>query len=107
MCAALSVPNVSQIGGQIYQSTAIRGLTGALAAKGFSQTEIQGAVAGAQSALFESLDGELRNRAIVAVTNAMQMKFVMVPIAGAAMIIAAVVMKNERLFGGPAVAVGG
>lgn len=107
--AALSLQNVSQIGGQvialaiasqIYQSTAIKDLSVALAGKGFSQTEIQGAVAGAQSVLFKSLDGELRDKAILAVTNAMQMTFVMVPVA-------AVVMKNERLFGGPVVAVGG
>lgn len=114
--AGLSLQNVSQIGGQvialavasqIYQSTAIKELSVVLAGKGYSQTEIQGAVAGAQSALFENLDGELRDKAIVAVTNAMQMTFVMVPVAGAAMLIAAVCMKNERLFGGPAVTVGG
>lgn len=35
------------------------------------------------------------------------MTFVMVPVAGAVMLVAAVVMKNERLFGGPVVAVGG
>lgn len=114
--AGLSLQNVSQIGGQvialavasqIYQSTAIQELSRSLAGQGYSQTEIQGAVAGAQSALFESLSGELRDKAILGVTHAMQMTFVMIPVAGAAMLIGAVVMKNERLFGAPAIAVGG
>ncbi|PGG97620.1 hypothetical protein GX51_07252 [Blastomyces parvus] len=114
--AGLSLQNVSQIGGQvialavasqIYQSTAIKGLSVALSGKGFSQAEIQGAVAGAQSVLFESLDGELRDKGIMSITSAMQMTFVMVPVAGAVMLIAAVCMKNEKLFGGPVVAVGG
>lgn len=114
--AGLSLQNVSQIGGQvialavasqIYQSTAIKHLSAALAGEGFSQTEIQGAVAGAQSVLFESLDGELRDKAILSITSAMQMTFVMVPVAGAVMLLAGVCMRNEKLFGGPAVAVGG
>lgn len=113
--AGLSLQNVSQIGGQvialavasqIYQSVVIKELSVVLAGKGFSQQEIQGAAAGAQSVLFEKLDGELREKATVAVTNAMQMTFVMVPIAGAVMLIAAVSMKNEKLFV-RAVAVGG
>ncbi|KAK7707840.1 hypothetical protein SLS64_005057 [Diaporthe eres] len=106
--AALSMQNVSQIGGQvialavsgqIYQSTAIRNLSSALAGNGFAQEEIQGAVAGARSVLFQELEGELRDRALVAVTEAMQMTFVLVPVAGAVMLVAAVCMKRERLFG--------
>lgn len=106
--AALSMQNVSQIGGQvialavsgqIYQSTAIRNLSRALAGNGFSQEQIRGAVAGARSALFQELEGELRDKALVAVTGAMQMTFVLVPVAGAVMLAAAVCMKRERLFG--------
>lgn len=106
--AALSMQNVSQIGGQvialaisgqIYQSTAIRNLSSALAGNGFSQQEIRDAVAGARSALFERLEGELREKALAAVTEAMQMTFVLVPVAGAVMLAAALCMKRERLFG--------
>lgn len=106
--AALSMQNVSQIGGQvialavsgqIYQSTAIRNLSRALVGNGFSQEQIRGAVAGARSALFQELEGELRDKALVAVTGAMQMTFVLVPVAGAVMLAAAVCMKRERLFG--------
>ncbi|KAK2602935.1 hypothetical protein N8I77_009430 [Diaporthe amygdali] len=113
--AALSMQNVSQIGGQvialaisgqIYQSTAIKNLSRALAGNGFTQQEIRGAVAGAQSDLFKELEGELREKALVAVTEAMQMAFVLVPVAGGVMLIAAVCMKREKLFG-KAIAVGG
>lgn len=106
--AALSMQNVSQIGGQvialaisgqIYQSTAIRNLSSALAGNGFTQQEIRDAVAGARSALFERLKGELREKALAAVTEAMQMTFVLVPVAGAVMLAAALCMKRERLFG--------
>lgn len=106
--AALSMQNVSQIGGQvialavsgqIYQSTAIRNLSLALAGNGFTDQQIKGAVAGARSALFQELEGELRDKALVAITGAMQMTFVLVPVAGAVMLAAAMCMKRERLFG--------
>ncbi|EAU33818.1 predicted protein [Aspergillus terreus NIH2624] len=112
--AGLKMQNVSQIGGQvialavagqIYQSEVIQKLSAALAGQGFSQEAIQGATAGAQSPLFETLNGELREKAIQAVTEAMQMTFVLVPVAGGVMLLAALGMKWERLFG-KAVAVG-
>ncbi|KAJ5813722.1 Major facilitator superfamily domain general substrate transporter [Penicillium pulvis] len=113
--SGLSLQNVSQIGGQvialaiasqIYQEVAIKNLSTVLAGKSYSQQEIQSAVAGAQSTMFDNLSGELRDKAIVAITDAMKMTFVMVPVAGAIMLIAALCMKNEKLFG-RAIAVGG
>ncbi|KAL4893111.1 major facilitator superfamily domain-containing protein [Aspergillus ambiguus] len=113
--AGLKMQNVSQIGGQvialavagqIYQSEVIRNLSVALAGRGFSEEAIRGATAGAQSSLFKTLNGELRDKAIQAVTDAMQMTFVLVPVAGGVMLIAAFCMKWERLFG-KAVGVGG
>jgi hypothetical protein len=110
----LKLQNVSQIGGQvialavagqIYQSTAIKQLTGALAGKGFSEMEIRSAVAGSQSALLKELNGDLRERAIEAITYAMQMTFVLIPVAGGIMLVAALLMKREKLFGN-AVALG-
>ncbi|KAI1456965.1 MFS general substrate transporter [Annulohypoxylon moriforme] len=106
--AGISLQNVAQIGGQvislaiagqIYQSTATKNLSTALAGHGYSNEDIRGAVAGAQSALFQELDGELRNRAVEAVTGAMRMTFVLVPVAGGVMLIAALCMKREKLFG--------
>jgi len=110
----LKMQNVAQIGGQvialavagqIYQSTAIKGLRTALAGNDFSEEQIRGAVAGSQSALLSELSGELRERAIEAITRAMQMTFVIIPVAGAVMLIAALFMKREKLFG-KAIAVG-
>ncbi|KAL4738955.1 major facilitator superfamily domain-containing protein [Aspergillus similis] len=112
--AGLKMQNVSQIGGQvialaiagqIYQSEVIQNLSAALAGRGFSQEVIEGAKAGTQSALFQSLDGQLWERAIQAVTEAMQTTFVLVPVAGGVMLITASCMKWEKLFGN-AVAVG-
>ncbi|KAL5360439.1 major facilitator superfamily domain-containing protein [Aspergillus floccosus] len=112
--AGLKMQNVSQIGGQvialavagqIYQSEVIQKLSAALAGQGFSQEAIRGVTAGAQSPLFETLDGELREKAIQGVTEAMQMTFVLIPVAGGVMLLAALGMKWEKLFG-TAVAVG-
>ncbi|KAK7915287.1 hypothetical protein PG985_012990 [Apiospora marii] len=108
VAAGLNLQNVAQIGGQvislavagqIYQSTGLRNLNAALAGQGFSREDIGGAVAGAQSALFERLEGPLRERAVEAITDAMKMTMVTVPVSGAVMILAAVCMKRERLFG--------
>lgn len=101
--AALSMHNVSQIGGQVialavsgqtYQSTAISNLSSALAGNGCTEQESRGAVAGARSALAE----DLRYKALLAVTKAMQMTFVLVPVAGAVMLAAAMCMRREKLF---------
>ncbi|CAG8907133.1 unnamed protein product [Penicillium egyptiacum] len=107
--------NVAQIGGQvialavagqIYRSRAIENLRSTLAGHGYSYSEIWSAVAGAQSTLFEELEGTLWDRAIDAISQAMRMTFVLVPVAGAVMFVAAMFMKWEKLFG-HGVAVGG
>ncbi|KZM20793.1 uncharacterized protein EKO05_0010858 [Ascochyta rabiei] len=112
--AGLKMQNVSQIGGQvialalagqIYQSTAIKQLKMVLAGNDFSEAEIRSAVAGSQSMLLKELSGELRERAIEAITHAMQMTFVLIPVAGGIMLVAALCMKREKLFG-RAIAVG-
>ena len=104
----INFQNVSQIGanvmclviaGQIFQSEALARLGAVLAGHGFTDTEITGAVAGAQSALFAQLEGELRRQAIGAIVGAMQKSFVLVVVAGGLMILAALGMKRERLFG--------
>ena len=55
-------------------------------------------MAGAQSKLFERLDGDLRARAIEAIVQAMQRTFLLVPISGGVMLLAALCMKREKLF---------
>lgn len=111
----LKMQNISQIGGQvislgiadqIYQSTALNQLSVALAGQGYSEAELRSAVAGAQSTVFEELDGELLEEAIEAIAAAMRLTFVMIPIAGAVLLIAALCMKREKLFGKVVVAAG-
>ncbi|KAH8675589.1 MFS drug efflux transporter [Xylariales sp. PMI_506] len=105
---AINFLNVSQIGsttialvlaGQIFQSVAVANLSAVLAGRGFSADEIQSAVAGAQSTLFDQLSGDLRDAAVAAITGAMQKVFILVIIAGALELLSALAMKRERLFG--------
>ncbi|KAK1771923.1 major facilitator superfamily domain-containing protein [Phialemonium atrogriseum] len=104
----ISMQNVSQIGstvialviaGQIFQSEAVKNLQAALFGLGFSDAEIHGAVAGAQSELFEKLGGELREKAVLAICQAMQKSFILLIVSGAVLIVVGALMKRERLFG--------
>ncbi|TGJ79205.1 hypothetical protein E0Z10_g9565 [Xylaria hypoxylon] len=102
--SGLNLQNVSQIGGQgialaiagqIYRSTGFNGLSRVLTGHNYSESEIQGALAGAQSELFGNLTGELREKAIVAITDAMKVTIVLVPVAGGVMLVTALFMKWE------------
>lgn len=103
---AITLQNVSQLGstviclvvaGQVFQGEAVRNLNGVLAGMGFGEQEIRDAVAGAQSALFGELTGDLRAAAIGAIVRAMQRAFVLVIVAGGVMILTAAGMKREAL----------
>jgi MFS family permease len=105
---AINFQNMSQLGstvlclviaGQVFQSVAFQNLSAALAGQGFTDAEIAGAVAGAQSELFTHLTGALRESAISAIVGAMQKSFVLVIVAGAVMTVASLGMKREKLFG--------
>lgn len=108
--AGLTFQTVAQIGaevislgmaGQIYRSCAIANLRSVLADHGYSDAEILGALSGVKSDLFRGLEGELRDEAIGAITKAMQMTFVLVPVAGGMMFLAALAMKYEKVFDDP------
>ncbi|KAI1424312.1 MFS general substrate transporter [Xylaria sp. FL1777] len=105
--SALSLQNVSEVGGQvialgisgqIFHSVASRNLSEALAGHGFSNADIMAVLAGAQSSLFSQLDEKLRDAAISALTKSIQLTFILVPIAGGVMLIAALCMKWEKLY---------
>ncbi|KAI0136894.1 major facilitator superfamily domain-containing protein [Xylariales sp. AK1849] len=105
---AINLQNVSQVGstaiclviaGQVFQSVAVNNLKSVLAGQGFSQEDIHGAIAGAQSALFQQLTGDLRKAALEAITSAMQKAFILVIVGGALEVVCAVAMRRERLFG--------
>ncbi|PGH28822.1 hypothetical protein GX50_08434 [[Emmonsia] crescens] len=106
--SAISLQNVAQIGAtvmsivlasQVFQSNAVRNLNHVLAGQGFSQADIHGVVAGAQSTLFGSLNSELRTAAIRAITSAMARAFIIPLVAGTLGIITSLLMRWEKLFG--------
>jgi MFS family permease len=106
--SAINLQNVAQIGAtviclviasQAFQSNAVRYLNHVLNGQGFSQAEIHNAVAGAQSTLFEKLNGDLRTEAIDAITSAMARAFIVPLVAGVVSVITSVMMSRERLFG--------
>ncbi|KAI0436761.1 MFS general substrate transporter [Xylaria telfairii] len=103
---ALSLQNVAEIGGQvialgisgqIFHSVATRNLEEALAGNGFSTADIMTALAGAQSALFSQLNESMRAAAVSAITKSLQSTFILVPVAGGVMLIAALCMRWEKL----------
>ncbi|TFB01893.1 Efflux pump roqT [Trichoderma ghanense] len=105
---ALALQNVSQIGGtvialviagQVFQSEATKNLTAALAGTDFTAADIQSAIAGAQSRIFEEITGDLRASAVLAITKAMQRAFILVCVGGGVHTISALLMKREKLFG--------
>lgn len=105
---ALSLQNVAQLGstvialviaGQVFQSTAISKLTDVLRNTDYTAQDIQKAVAGAQSHIFEEITGHIREQAISAITQAMQRSFILVCVGGGVLTIAGLLMKREKLFG--------
>lgn len=70
----------------------------ALNGQGYSAAEIHDAVAGAQSDLLSGLEGELRDHALLAITDAIQTSFIPVITAGALILVAGLFMKMEKLF---------
>ncbi|KAK7408025.1 hypothetical protein QQX98_009798 [Neonectria punicea] len=115
---AISTLNLSQlgfqlgcllIGGQIFQSLAVKNLTYVLRGLKFSEEEIRGAIAGTQSAAFESLGPSLQKLAVAAITDAISRVYIISILAGAVTVICAVLMKKERLFakGEPAMVIAG
>jgi MFS family permease len=104
---AIALQNFSQVGGevialvlagQIFQSKAVQNLSAVLADRGFSAADIHSAVAGAQSMLFKELSGDLREQAVLAITQAIQKSFVLVAVAGAALLVSGAAMRVEPLF---------
>lgn len=104
---AISLQNLAQIGGttialviagQVFQTVAFSNLSKALNDQGYSAAEIHDAVAGAQSALLSGLEGELRDHALFAITDAIRTSFIPVITAGALILVAGLFMKMEKLF---------
>jgi MFS family permease len=98
--------NVAQIGGivlalsisgAVFQNTAFGSLTKILAGMGFSEQDVRSAIAGSQSAVFESVSEEVRGSVIEAIVQAIGKTYMLVVVAGAVALVSAVLMKRERL----------
>lgn len=114
--SAISLQNISQIGGtllslllsgQVFQSLARNNLKSALSGEGFSDADINSAIAGTQSAMFDRLNPQQAESATQAITDAMRRVYILSITAGALSLVSALLMKKERLFGVKATAGGG
>lgn len=114
--SAISLQNISQIGGtllslllsgQVFQSLARNNLKSALSGEGFSDADINSAIAGTQSAVFDRLNPQQAESATQAITDAMRRVYILSITAGALSLVSALLMKKERLFGVKATAGGG
>jgi hypothetical protein len=70
------------IASAIFQSKTLSGLNDLLGSKGYSQTEIEGAVAGAQSTLLEKLPPALKVQGLSVIVDAIDAVYVMAVAAG-------------------------
>ncbi|PWY92206.1 MFS general substrate transporter [Aspergillus heteromorphus CBS 117.55] len=104
---AVNLQNLSQmsstvicqvIASQIFQSIAARNLARVLAPMGFSHVDIQDAVVGTQSRVFQSLSGVEREQAVWAITEGMKRPFYIVLVGGGVGLAAALCMNWKRLY---------
>lgn len=104
---AISLQNISQIGGtllcllisgQIFQSLAFSDLRAVLDPEGYSDWDSRTVVAGTQSYIFEQLSNRLERESTKAITQAISRVYAIGIAAGGLSLIAALLMKKERLF---------
>ena len=105
--AAIGFINVAQIGGvvialtisgTVFQNIAFTDLGKVLYPLGFNASDVQGAIAGSQSTLFESLSVEIKYNAIEAIVQAIDKTYALVITAGALALVTSVFLKREKLF---------
>ncbi|KAI5919055.1 major facilitator superfamily domain-containing protein [Camillea tinctor] len=105
--SAINLQNNAQIGatvvclvvaGQVFQSTAVHNLNNILTGQGYSEDEIQNAVAGVQSTLFAALDPGTRVDVSHGITAAIRRAFIIPLVAGVLATSNSLFMHRERLF---------
>lgn len=105
--AAIGFINVAQIGGivialtvsgTVFQNIAASNLGRVLIPLGFTTADVQGAIAGSQSTLFEKLPGAVEERAIEAIVQSIDKTYALVITAGALALVTSVFLKREKLF---------
>ncbi|OQU94038.1 hypothetical protein CLAIMM_00458 [Cladophialophora immunda] len=112
--AAIGFINVAQTGtivvalaiaGSVFQNVAfdnlkrgLAGVSGGTNATRYSDAEIRNAIAGTQSVIFQQGNAEVREAAVGAIIGAIDSVYIMGIAAGAVTLVAALLMRRERLF---------
>jgi hypothetical protein len=105
--AAIGFINVAQIGGNVialtvsgtvFQNIAASDLGKVLYPLGFNSSDVQGAIAGSQSTLFEHLPAAVKSNAIEAIVQAIDKTYTLVITAGALALVTSVFLRREKLF---------
>jgi hypothetical protein len=103
---AVALINVAQIGGvmvtltigsTVFQNAGYKELSKALEGRGFSPIELHAALAGQKSAILQSAGPEVKALALAAIIKTIGNEFTLVIAAGCLVVIAALLMKRERL----------
>jgi hypothetical protein len=103
---AIGFINVGQIGtlaislsiaGSVFQNRGYINLREALAGLGFSEQDLRGALAGAQSAVLGGGSEEVKKKAIMAIIKTLDSVWILTIVAGAVNLISGVLMKWEKL----------
>ncbi|OKL63437.1 hypothetical protein UA08_01987 [Talaromyces atroroseus] len=113
MAAAIGFINVAQIGGlvvalaisgTVFQNVTFTHLSKVLTPRGFTASQIHGAVAGSQSTLLNSLPSDIQTEAIDIIVKSISRLYALVITAGALCFVTGMLLKREKLFGAKAVA---
>ena len=105
--SAIGFINIAQIGGivialtvsgTVFQNIAASDLGKVLYPLGFNSSDVQGAIAGSQSTLFEHLPAAVKVNAIEAIVQAVDKTYALVITAGALAVVTSVFLRREKLF---------
>lgn len=105
---AVAFQNTSQLGstliglvisGQIFQTYALRNLSKALVGQGYTTEQLRSAIEGTQSEVLANMSQEMRQKAVAAIADAFSRVWILSLVAGVVSLVAATLMKKERLMG--------
>lgn len=85
------------IASAIFQSEALKGVSGVLSGEGYSDGEIRQAVAGSHSEVLQEMNEQLRRRVLDAIVKTIQHEWILVITAGVLLTICGALMPKKRL----------
>lgn len=84
------------IASAVFQNIALGGMEEALAGRGYTATQIQGAIAGADSTLLQELSPADERNAIQAIMNAIGNEWILIIVAGALQVVCSLLMSKKK-----------